>query len=347
MVDLSLVITAVALALGSGAEFLHAWRVRRIAALVFGPSRHPAPWARVAPLIRVLSLGAFAWGLSTLLFIEPKKHSSEGAALPSGETEHVVLVLDVSPSMRLVDAGPDKQESRMMRAREIMESFFERVPLERYKISVIAVYNGAKPVVVDTSDVEVVRNILGDLPMHYAFLSGKTKLFDGLEEAAKLAKPWPPGSTTLILLSDGDTVPATGMPRIPASVSDVLIVGVGDPVTGKFIDGRQSRQDVSTLRQMAVRLRGTFHNGNEKHLSSSLLAELTEGGDENVLEKLTRREYALIACGLGSSLLAFLPLLLSLVGTRWRPGVQDNRPKWGIEGGAASQTEGFRDRVAT
>ena len=39
------------------------------------------------------------------------------------------------------------------------------------------------------------------------------------------------------------------------------------------------------------------------------------------LEKLTRREYALIACGLGSTILALLPLLLHLAGTRWTPGV--------------------------
>jgi hypothetical protein len=46
-------------------------------------------------------------------------------------------------------------------------------------VSVVAVYNGAKPVVIDTKDFEVMRNILGDLPMHHAFRSGKTKLFDG------------------------------------------------------------------------------------------------------------------------------------------------------------------------
>ena len=177
--------------------------------------------------------------------------------------QHVLLVLDVSPSMRLDDAGPDKDSSRMDRARELMESFFERVPIERFRVSVVAFYNGAKPVVVDTSDFEVVRNILGDLPMHYAFRSGRTRLFDGLQEAAQIAAPWEPRSTTLILLTDGDTVPATGMPRMPASVRSVLVVGVGDPRTGKFIDGRQSRQDVSTLRQIATRLGGVYHNGNE------------------------------------------------------------------------------------
>src|SRR4029079_6796839 len=98
--------------------------------------------------------------------------------------------------------------------------------------SVVACYNGAKPVVVDTKDLEVVRNIFGELPLQYAFPAGKTDLFSGLTEAAKIAQPWQPKSTLLLLLSDGDTVPATGMPKLPASIAAVLVVGVGDPRAG-------------------------------------------------------------------------------------------------------------------
>jgi len=232
-----------------------------------------------------------------------------------------VLVLDVSPSMRLEDAGPDKQLSRMHRTGEVMESFFKRVTMQQYRMSVVAVYNGALPVVVDTFDIDVVRNILTDLPMHHAFKAGKTDLFTGLEEAARIAQPWKPNSTTIILLSDGDTVPATGMPRMPASVRDMLVVGVGDPTTGKFIDGRQSKQDVSTLRQIAARLNGTYHNGNEKHLSSELLKQLTTKEAESVWEKLTKREYALIVAALACLIYALLPILLHYFGTRWQPGM--------------------------
>ena len=75
----------------------------------------------------------------------------------------------------------------------------------------------------------MVRNIFGDLPMHYAFPPGKTDLFSGLTEAAKIAHPWQPRSTLLLMLSDGDTVPATGMPKMPASIADVLDRGRGRP----------------------------------------------------------------------------------------------------------------------
>ncbi|MFT5289851.1 MAG: Ca-activated chloride channel family protein [Planctomycetota bacterium] len=304
------------------AEFLHGRRVRHVALLAFGPNQRPAVWARSAPLLRALALGALVWGTTTLLVLEPRGHSSSGDRLRrEGDYEHVVLILDVSPSMRLVDSGPSRVQSRTQRTSDLLKSFFERVSLDNFRVSVVAVYNGAKPVVVDTSDFEVVRNILDDLPLHFAFPVGKTKLLEGIKVAAEVARPWNPGSTTLVLISDGDTVPATGMPRMPASVANVLVVGVGDPVTGKFIDGRQSRQDVSTLRQIATRLGGEFHNGNERHMSSSMIANLSRAGVESSFTKLTRRDYALACIAIGSALLAILPLLLHFLGTSWRPGV--------------------------
>ena len=309
------------LLLAGAAEWLHAHRVRRLAPLAFGPSARPSSWARGAPFLRLLALGALAWGLTTLLLVEPKRYVvGETDSRFASDPRHILLVLDVSPSMRLVDAGPTKTQSRMQRARDLMDSFFERIPLEQYRVSVVAVYNGAKPVVIDTKDFEVVRNILGDLPMHFAFPAGKTKLFDGLEEAARMAKPWSPRSTTLIVLSDGDTVPAEGMPRMPPSVRNTLVIGVGDPLTGKFIDGAQSRQDIPILRQIAARLGGAFHNGNDKQVSTSLVAESTGFDEDEIFERLTRREYALIACVLGSLALAVLPLFLHFLGTSWTPG---------------------------
>ena len=74
------------------------------------------------------------------------------------------------------------------------------------------------------------------------------------------------------------------------------------------------------LKQIAARLHGTFHNGNDKQLASSLITDATGTEEESVFEKLGRREYALIAIGLASLILASLPFLLHFLGTRWRPG---------------------------
>lgn len=300
------------------AELIHLARCRRISLLVFGPTQRPRIWAMFSPILRLVAIGCLTWGLLTLLLLEPKIHKA--TELEEDQLKHIVLVLDVSPSMKLEDAGPTKDQQRSKRAADIMESFFQRVPIEQYRVSVIATYSGAKPVVIDTKDLEVVRNVLTDLPMHHAFQSGDTLLFDGLEEAFEVARPWNPRSTTLLLVSDGDTVPAKGMPKPPASIANVLVVGVGDPRTGKFISGRQSRQDTSTLRQIATRLRGIYHNGNEKHIATDTLNLLTKATGASPLEKLTRREYAMIACTIGATIVSLLPLLLHSVGTAWKPG---------------------------
>lgn len=303
------------------AEAWHQRRVRAVARLAFGPGGRPAPWARAVPVLVPAAAAALAWGLATLVALPPRTYAAgESGPTRPGDVRHALIALDVSPSMRLVDAGPKGDQSRMDRARAIVESFFDRVPLERYRVSVVAFYTGAKPVVVETQDFEVVRNILGDLPMHYAFATGRTQLFAGLKEAAKVAAPWNPGSTTLLVLTDGDTVPATGMPSMPASIGGVIVVGVGDSKAGSFIDGRQSRQEVATLKQVAARLGGAFHDGNERHLASGLIAELSGFEAESVFQRLTRREYALLAAALGAALLGLLPLLLEHFGTAWRPG---------------------------
>ena len=84
------------------------------------------------------------------------------------------------------------------------------------------------------------------------------------------------------------------------------------------------------LRQTAMRLGGFYHNGNEKHLSTDLLKQLTASKKESPFEKLTRREYALIACGLGAAVLSLLPLLLHYFGTTWKPGAnrKDIQMRW-------------------
>ena len=320
-------LAAAVLILGLGAERIHARRVRAVAPLAFGPSGRPGWLGQLSSPLRLLALAALVWGLATLLVLAPKAHRAVPEATDPKDRQHLLLVLDVSPSMRLQDAGPGGKESRMVRARAVIDSVFARIADERLHSSVVAVYNGAKPVVQETRDMEVLHNILGDLPMHYAFPSGKTRLLDGLSTAAEVAKPWPRNSTTLILVSDGDSVPPTGMPKMPPSVGGVLVVGVGDPLKGTFISGRNSRQDGATLRQIATRLGGEYHDANAKLVPTATLSRLGsldhtvgEGG-------LGRREWALIASAFGASVLSLLPLLLHLFGTSFHPGPKAVSPR--------------------
>jgi len=316
-----LLATGAVVVLAMLAEALHLARLRRVSALAFGPAKRPALWARLAPLMRIAALGGLTWGLATLLLLDPKIHRASDE-IPEREMRHLLIVLDVSPSMRLVDAGADGKQSRRQRARELIESLFARVAIRQHLITVVAVYNGAIPVVEKTRDPEVVHNILDELPMEYAFRSGGTDLFAGLEEAARISRPWRPGSATLLLVSDGDTVAATDMPKMPASIVHTLVLGVGDSQKGSFIDGKQSRQEASTLRQIAARLHGVYHDGNVKHIATDVIQAISQSGETSSLDRLSRREYALLACTAGGILLAFLPLALQRFGTRWTPGTK-------------------------
>lgn len=312
------------LAFAALGEWLHARRAARVATLAFGPEGKPREWTWIAGPARTVALAALVWGLLTLFLLDPK--IVKPAKTPEGGWRHLVIVLDVSPSMQLADAGPAGQQTRAKRAAEILMSILNRIALDQCRVSVVAFYNGAKPVVIDTSDPEVVRNILSDLPLDQAFNVGKTKILDGIKEACSIAKEWRAGSTTLILASDGDTVPDSGMPTLPPSIGQVLVIGVGDARLGKFIDGHQSRQDSSTLRQVAARLRGHYHDGNDKHLPSPALGRLSAILPMREERQTTRREFALAAVAAGGALISLLPIALALAGSGWRAGRRNQAP---------------------
>jgi len=237
------------------AEVLHLRRIRKVRHLAFGDSGRPAVWTWSVPLIRTVGLALAAWGFASLWFVvEARVHNLN--VIDESDMKHLVLLVDVSPSMHLEDAGPEGKKPRRHRASDVLESMFNRIPMRQFKITVIGVYTDAKMLLEDSHDHEVVRHIMERMPLWHAYKPGKTKLMSGINLAAKVAKPWNPGSTYVMMLTDGDSVPATGMPTMPASVREVIVVGVGDPNSGTFIDDHLSRQDVNSLRQVANRLRG-------------------------------------------------------------------------------------------
>ena len=322
-VPLAFAAAGVVVIVAAAAEVLHFARILRIAPLAFGPGRGRVGVAAVAAVFRVAALAAAVWGLTVLLVLPPAAHRA--GEIKENEYRHLVLVLDVSRSMEVEDAGPGGKQKRAERAADLIQSFFERVQAERYRTTVVAVASDAKPVVVDTSDREVIRNILTELPMRHAFKPGETNIFAGLEEAARIAKPWPPGSAMMMMVTDGDTVPATGMPKMPASIGgNVVMVGVGNPTVGKSLGGHTTRQDVSTLRQVAVRLGGTYHDGNEKQLTTELVSKIDERARPRGGDRWTAREYARLCVGAGAAVFGLLPLALGLLGTGWEPG---HRPR--------------------
>lgn len=320
----ALYLTLAAIALTALAEWLHVRRCRRVARLAFGPGGRPHEWTAAAPWLRVAAMGALTWGFATLLTVGPQAVRRDDLT-PEGGFRHLVIALDVSPSMRLTDAGADGKQSRAQRAGDVLMSLLQRVATDQVRVSIVAFYTGAKPVVVDTFDMEVVKNCLNDLPLDIAFNVGKTELLEGVRQSAELAKSWQPDSTTLVIVSDGDTIPDAGMPQLPRSIRSTLVVGVGDALVGKYIDGHQSRQDASTLRQLAGRLRGDYFDANRKHLPSMSLAALSQSLPLRDTRERGLREAALACIGLGGFALAGLPVALALAGSAWQAGMSSKR----------------------
>jgi Ca-activated chloride channel family protein len=127
----------------------------------------------------------------------------------------------------------------------------------------------------ETYDKNVVANVLDGLPMYVAFEPGATDLNKGVAATVDLARPWARKSATLIVISDGDAEHPPAPVARPDSIADAIVIGVGDPNRGSIVGGHNSRQDASSLKQLAARLGGVYHEGNQHHLPSEILDKLT------------------------------------------------------------------------
>jgi Ca-activated chloride channel family protein len=146
---------------------------------------------------------------------------------------------------------------------------------------------------------------------------------------------FPRKSTTLLVLTDGDTVPDSGLKHLPSSVADVIFAGVGDPARGAFIDGHLSRQDSASLSQLARRLGGKYHNGNVKHVPSEWLTRLTAPDERSEKLRINLRVLTIVSLVTSATVLILLPVMLDLAGSAWKPvrprNVRDGAGEEGME----------------
>lgn len=306
-------IAFVVLIVAALAEAMHARRTARIGRLAFGPKGRPAAWTVIAPPVRCVGLALAVWGALVLAQWDPVETDPVPAAKASRQ---LLICLDVSPSMQLQDAGPDAEKiSRARWAGKITQGILDRLDMKETRITVVAFYSKALTVLRDTTDRNVVRNMLDGLPMYVAFEPGGTDLGAGLREAVAIAKPWARKSATLVVISDGDVehgAAAVGSVSLPASIADTIVIGVGDPGRASLVGGHASRQDTWSLKQVAARLGGIYHEGNRLHLPSSVLDRLSMI-TPTVGSVIGLREAALIALGLGCAMTALIgPALMWL-----------------------------------
>lgn len=306
------------------AEWLHSTRIAKARHLAFGASGRPRTWVKLAPPSRVVAAAALAWGLVVLSLLEPKAVEQE----PTQEaSKHLLVCLDASPSMFVEDSGPDGKAKRAVWAGEVIQAVLDRLDTETTRVTVFAVYTKSIPVIEDTFDMNVVRNVLDGLPLYAAFDAGPTKLSSGVNEALAYARQWKPNSATLLVISDGDSEELVQVRSIPASIADAIIVGVGDPVRPTMVSGHRSTQDAQSLKLLATKLRGVYHQGNNKHLPSEVVNKLSMIRPR-IGEGIGLREAAVVCIGLSCSWLCLLGPALILVGRNHREhAVRITRPR--------------------
>ena len=299
-------------------EWLHARRMKRIGALAFGPLGRPRYWTRIAPVFRVIALAGLAWGLVTLIAFNNRSRDRDRNAKT---TRHLMVLLDVSPSMFLQDAGEGAAQTRKARAYAVLKSVMDRVPGDNVRFTAAGFYTEARLMVKECKDRELLLHLAGDTPFHITYQPGKTDVLKSLNEAGELMKNWERKSTTLLVISDGDSAPPSGLKPMPSAVSEVIFAGVGDPGRGTFIDGHLSRQDTANLSQLSRRLGGKFFDCNTRQIPSDALKKLNSEDPGAAKWRTDRRMVALIVLASATVVLCLLPIMLEFLGSAWSPRV--------------------------
>lgn len=297
-------------------EWLHARRVRRLGRLAFGPTERPRLWTVLASPLRVFGVGGAVWALIMLLAFDGSSRVRERNV---AGTRHLMVLLDVSPSMQLEDGGDSGRQKRAARAAAVLRSVMDRATSDEVKVTMACFYSHTMQLVKECSDREVIWNFADNLPLYIAYRHGKTDLVKSLNQAGEMVKDFPRKSTTMLVLTDGDSVPDSGLKPLPSSVGEVIFAGVGDATRGTFIDGHLSRQDSASLSQLSRRLGGHYHNANVKHVPSEMIQRLTAPDTGRDKFHLNLRVLALITLAACSGVICLLPVLLDFFGTGWKP----------------------------
>jgi Ca-activated chloride channel homolog len=200
-------------------EWLHAKRVEKVAGLAFGPGGGPRKWTKAVPGFRAVVLAGITWALTFLLltsqtlFVDPNNIDQ----IPEDQIEHVMLLLDLSPSMMLVDAGETGEISRRDQMKGVVSSIVERFG-KHVRYTLVCFYTRPMPMVEDAFDKAIIYNVLDDLPIEKTMGPGKTNLAKAVSKGLELAAEKRADSTTVIVCTDGDTVEIEDLHYLPPSV---------------------------------------------------------------------------------------------------------------------------------
>ena len=321
-----------------------------IAALVyFWLERRPAKYAMTFTNMDVLA--SVASGRSLRRYVPPALALLALAALcvalarphrttlVASDRATVVLVIDVSGSMRATDVKP----SRLAAAQNAVRTFLKKVP-HNVRVALIAFAGDPQVAAPPTTDLEVVRQGLDSLGYYSGY--GGTAIGDAIAAAVDLVKPQNPNGTqtiayttianakrspvSILFLSDGHQTrgllqPLEGADRARAAGIPVYTIALGTPngvltrPPGGFGGGGGPGfgpsqipvpPDPDTLRQIAQTTGGKFFDARSAQALESAYSHLgsvvarVKGKREATNEFLGLAAILLVAAGAFSALVA-------------------------------------------
>lgn len=299
-------------------EWLQSCRIKKVAALAFGHSAKPRVWTQLVPCFRAAVLGAMTWSLvhlfltSQTLFVDPNNTNE----LSEDQIETVLLVLDFSPSMMLVDAGETGEATRKEQMKRVVTSIVERLG-KHVRYTLVCFYTRPMPMVEGAFDKAIIYNVLDDLPIEKTMGPGKTDLGKALSNGLELVVDKPEDSTTVIVVTDGDTLELDALHYLPPSVKEALVLGVGNTRQGISIDGHLSRQDEATLTFLANYLEGSYIDVNQKLLETGEIAHLIQAEEIMVRRNWSLADIAMVVFICSACSYAFLPVFQQYFGSEW------------------------------
>uniref|UniRef100_A0A831TAW0 VWA domain-containing protein n=1 Tax=Thermorudis peleae TaxID=1382356 RepID=A0A831TAW0_9BACT len=279
----------------------YALRFTNLALLAAVAGPRPGLRRHVPPLLFLLGLTALLLSLARPTAV---------IALPQDQA-HVVIVLDVSGSMRADDLRPN----RLAAAIQATEALLESLPGQA-QVGVVTFNSDGSVLVPLTRDRGAVREALAGLRA-----DGGTAIGDGLDRALDLLEPRaeergnePPPPSVIILLSDGESregmPPALAAERARELGVTVQTVGIGERGRRILLDGRtQVGLDEATLRQIAEMTGGRYFYAAE----TTELEEIYAGLGSQVRWVEERTEITALVTGAGALFL----IAGGLLSLRW------------------------------
>jgi Ca-activated chloride channel family protein len=262
--------------------------------------RGPGVRRHIPPLLYLLGLAALLVSLA---------RPNAVVAVPRDQTA-VILVMDVSGSMRATDLRPD----RMVAAKQAARAFVEALP-PTMQVGLVSFSTTASVNAPLTRDRATVMRAVDSL-----VANGGTAIGDGLNLALDQLAQRPaddqeePAPALVVLLSDGASTsgrsPALAAARARAEQIKVYTVGVGQRGANPLIDGRQpARLDETTLQAIAAETSGQYYYAAEAGQLQQVYADL--GSQVSWVEEYT--EITALVSAFGTIIL----LAGGLLGLRW------------------------------